>query len=134
MFEYQNLAIGEDNTSDSHKILMKGDSGMGKTTLGRKIGFDWARVIFKVYSVVFFVALKLAKPGEEIENVIVQQHPELQGLKVSSRKVSAILERFSVKCLLILDGSDEHGLGQNEDVLKIIRNEKLLDCGIIVSS
>ena len=36
--------------------------------------------------------------------------------------------------MLILDGLDEHGLGQNEDVVKIIRNQKLLDCGIIVSS
>ena len=35
---------------------------------------------------------------------------------------------------MILDGLDEHGLGQNGDVLKIIRNQKMLNCGIIVSS
>ena len=35
---------------------------------------------------------------------------------------------------MILDGLDEHGLGKNQDVLKIIRNEKLIKCGIIVSS
>ena len=27
-----------------------------------------------------------------------------------------------------------HGLGQNEDVLKIVSGEKLLDCGIVVFS
>ena len=113
---------------------MKGDPGMGKSTLGRKIGWDWARGIFKRYSIVFFVALKLVKPGDSIENGILQQHSELLGLKVSSRKISTILERFGDRCLLILDGLDEHGLGQNEDVLRIIRDEKLLDCGIIVSS
>ena len=51
---------------------------------------------------------------------------------MSSRKVSTILDRFGDRCLLILDGLDEHG--KNQDVLRIIRNETLLDCGILVSS
>ena len=45
-----------------------------------------------------------------------------------------MLDRFSERCLLILDGLDEHGLGKNKEVLKMIRNEKLIRCGIIVSS
>ena len=83
---------------------------------------------------VFFVFLKFVQPGEQIENVIIKQNPELEGLGVSVEKLRRILERFGDKCLLILDGLDEHGLGRNEDVLKIIKNQKLLDCGIIVSS
>ena len=126
-FEIQNIA-------SRNKILMKGDPGMGKSTLGKKIGFDWSRGVFNMYSVVFFVALKLVKPGEAIEEVILQQHPELKGLKVSPEKVSAILERFSDRCLLILDGLDEHGLGKNQEVERIIRDEKLLDIGVILSS
>ena len=39
MFECRSSAIGEENTSDRNKILIKGDPGMGKTTLGRKIGW-----------------------------------------------------------------------------------------------
>ena len=134
MFECRNLAIGEENISDRNKILIKGESGMGKSTLGRKFGWDWARGIFKLYSVVFFVPLKLVKPDDSMENVILQQYPELQGLEISSRKIRAIFQRFGDRCLLVLDGLDEHGLGQNVDVVKIIRDEKLLDCGVIVSS
>ena len=98
------------------------------------MGWDWARGLFKIYSLVFFVFLKFVQPGESIENVIIKQNPELEGLSVSVEKLHNILDRFSHRCLLILDGLDEHGLGKNKDVLKIIRNEKLLDCGIIVSS
>ena len=116
------------------KILTKGDAGMGKTTLGKKIGFDWTKGIFQMFSVIFFVHLKLVKPGEPIENVILHQHPELRGLNMSPKHVRAMLKKFGDRCLLILDGLDEHGLGQNEDVLKVIRNEKLLSCGIVVSS
>ena len=124
----------ENDTLNGKKILLKGDPGMGKTTLGKKIGFDWSRGKFKLYSMVFFVFLKLVKPGECIEDVILKQNSELEGLGVSPAKLRKILDRFSDRCLLILDGLDEHGLGLNVDVLKIIRNEKMLDCGIVVSS
>ena len=83
---------------------------------------------------VFFVFLKFVQPDETIENVILNQNPELEGLDVSVEKLRSILDRFSDRCLLILDGLDEHGLGKNQDVLKIIRNQKLLDCGIVLSS
>ena len=116
------------------KILIKGDPGMGKTTLGTKIGFDWVKEMFNVFSIVFFIFLKYVQPDEAIEDVILKQNPELEGLGVSVEKLREILDRFSERCLLIFDGLDEHGLGKNQDVLKIIRNEKLIKCGIIVSS
>ena len=122
------------DSKSRHKILIKGDPGMGKTTLGKKIGWDWARGDMKIFSTVFFIFLKFVKRGEQIENVILKQNPELEGLGVSPKKLRAVLHRFSDRCLLILDGLDEHALGQNEDVLKIIQDQKLLDCGIIVSS
>ena len=122
------------NSEGRDKILIKADPGMGKTTLGKKVGWDWAKGIFKIFSMVFFIFLKFVQPDESIETVILKQNPELEGLGVSIEKLRAIMEKFSDRCLLILDGLDEHGLGQNEDVLNIIGNRKLLNCGIIVSS
>ena len=107
---------------------------MGKSTLGKKIGLDWALRVFEVFSIIFFIVLRIVKPGDCIESVIIQQTPELKGLDVSKDKVGKILERFGNRCLLILDGLDEHGLGKNEDVLKVIRNQKLLDCGVLITS
>ena len=80
------------------------------------------------------MALKFVKPGDSIENIIMQQNPELEGLSVRQEKLRTLLKRFGNRILVILDGLDEHGLGQNEDVLKIIKNQKLLDCRIVVSS
>ena len=122
------------NSIGRDKILMKGDPGMGKTTLGKKVGYDWAKGVFKEFSLMFFVYLKFVKPGETIEKVIIQQNLELEGLNVTPAKLRACFENFGNRCLLILDGLDEHGLGQNEDVLKMIRNKKLLGCGIAISS
>ena len=117
-----------------NKVLFKGNPGMGKTTLMKKIGWDWAKGIFTTFSIVFFVFLKLVEPGEVIENIIIRQTPALEGMSVTPQKLRQIPDQFSEQCLLILDGLDEHALQQNEDVLKIIRGQKLLYCNIIVTS
>ena len=49
-------------------------------------------------------------------------------------KSCIVLKTYGKRILIILDGLDEHGLGQNEDVLKIIQNQRLLDCRILLSS
>ena len=107
----------------SKKILMKGEPGVGKTTLMKKIVHNSANAYFDAVSLVFFVPLKLVKPGEAIDTVIVDKTYGLKGLKVTPSKVKSILETFGSRCLLILDGLDEHALGQNTDVKEIIRGE-----------
>ena len=108
------------------KILIKGDPGMGKTTLCKKVAWDWAKKLFTTFSIVFFVFLKLVKPGDAVENVIVQQNPLIGGLGVTEKRLKYILDTFGNKCLIILDGLDEHALGTNGDVLKFLRGEKIL--------
>ena len=121
-------------TELGQKILIKGDPGMGKTSLCKKVAWDWARRLFTTFSITLLVFLKLVKPGDAIENVIIEQNPHIEGLKLSPGKLRNILESFGNKCLLILDGVDEHALGTNQDVLKIIRGQKCLSCNIVVTS
>ena len=117
-----------------HKILIKGDPGMGKTTQCKKICWDWARRLFVHFHIVFFVFLKLVKPGDAIESAIIEQSPYMKGLKITKVKLRSIFELDGISCLIILDGLDEHALGSNENVLSIIRGENYLGCSIIVTS
>ena len=118
----------------AHKIVIKGDPGMGKTTLCKKIAWDWARNYFLMFPMVFFVYLKLVKRQDVIENIIIEQSPFIKGLNITEGKIGSILKNYGSKCLLILDGLDEHALGTNDDVFKIIRGEKYLTCNTIVTS
>ena len=74
------------------KVLLKGKPGIGKTTLLKKVGWDWAKGIFQTFAIVFFVFLKLVKPGDAIENVIIDQMPELEGMNVSAERLREILD------------------------------------------
>ena len=53
---------------------------------------------------------------------------------MTPRKLIGILETEGNRCLLILDGLDEHALGKNQDVQKILKGQKLLYTNIILSS
>ena len=131
---YDEMFHSNKSKHKNRKVLMKADPGMGKTTLGKKMSWDWAKGAFTDFSIIFFVSLKLVNPNDMIENAIILQNPELEGFGVSQQKLKALLKRYRRRILIILDGLDEHGLGHNGDVLKIIRNQKLLGCPILISS
>ena len=116
------------------RVLTKGDPGMGKTILCKKITWDWATKSFTKFSLIFLVLLKFVKPGESIESVILEQNPGLKDMKVTLSKLQSILETFGSSCLVIFDGLDEHDFGTNMDVASIIKGEKYLNCNILVTS
>ena len=123
-----------DSDSEGERILLKGDPGMGKTTVSKKSAYDWATGILKVFTIVFFVFLKLVKPGDSMENIIIQQTPVLDSLRVKQSELESIFDKFGSRCLLILDGLDEHADGYNDDVLKIIKGQKFRRCHVLVTS
>ena len=116
------------------KILIKGKPGIGKTSLVKKIAWDWARKLFIKVSIMFIVFLKLVRPGDLIEDMILHQNSALQGNHVTKRKLRGILENLGNECLLILDGLDECALDQNEEILKVIRGENFKNCNILLTS
>ena len=142
LFLVQNVRHPETNAPPSKlprrirrkKILFKGEPGRGKTTLSKKIAHDWAKRLFTTVSIIFFVFLKLVKPGDAIESVIISQTPVLQGMGIKKEKIASILETFGNQCLIIFDGLDEYAFGQNEDVLKIVKDAKWLHANVIVTS
>ena len=117
-----------------NKILAKGDPRMGKTTWAKKIAWDWAKKLFTKISIVLFVYLNSVRPSDPLEKVMFEQTPELVGLAVTQPELESFIEHFGKRCLLICDGLDEHSMGSNRDVLKVIRHEKYLDCNVLLTS
>ena len=58
----------------------------------------------------------------------------LEGLQVTQENIAKVLTHGGNKCLLILDGLDEHAFGKNQDVLKIVKGAKYLRCHVLLTS
>ena len=111
------------------KILLKGTTG--KTTMAKRIASDWARGVLKAFAIVFFVSMKLVDPGEVLGNIIIDQN-SLGDLKITRENLKDILDQISDDCLLIIDSFDDHTDCVNKDVLRLIKEEKVL-CNLLVT-
>ena len=118
------------------KILLKGDPWSGKTTICKKVAFDWATGELNDFYVVFFIPLKLLKEYDTVESIIRDQHPFLEEKRITKQNVRDILEGFGSKLLLILDGFNElvDRQTQNSDVMELIKGQKLMQSNIILTS
>ena len=89
------------------KIILKGENGMGKSLLAKKIVLDWAKGKFCVFPVVVFIDLTLAKAGDTIESIIAKQ----SGLS----NVELLISR----CLVVIDGLEDSS--KLDNVLKFVK-------------
>ena len=105
-----------------------------KPALLRKLLTIGPLVMFDLFRIVFFVFLKLVKPGQSIEKAIIEQTPALERLGVSPTKLNEAFKKFGGECLVTLDGLDEHASGQNSDVIEVIKGRKLYQCHVLITS
>ncbi len=131
--------IIENDSQGPKRILIKGNPGIGKTTWLRKIACDYSKGTFAYFKFVFMIILKAAIPGDTIQNIIVQQHPALEGNKISPEEIGDLLENHGDQCLLLLDGYDEVERKYNTErarctpVRKLLEKRLFPNCNIIVT-
>ena len=78
--------------------------------------------------------MKLVKPGDPIENVIIQQTPVLEAIGITHSKLRGILDSFGNYCLIIFDGLDEHDIMNNEHILNLIKGQNYMKCNTLATS
>ncbi len=127
------------NLDTNRRILIKGDPGIGKSTFVRRLALDWANdewtdTELKSIELLFIVSLRFIDATQTIENMIKCQHKCLaENENITEAILKYILEKAGKNCLVILEGFDEIPKN-NQGLLKILRNEVIRDCCIMVTS
>lgn len=86
------------------------------------------------FDTVFHIALRNVKNNKPIEEVIIEQHADLED-EVTPHEIQLLLHKQSnKKVLLLLDGYDEYKKGKNVDIDQAIGNKKLRNCWVILTS
>ena len=92
-----------------------GSGGNGKSTAMKHLAKIWAdgsAKELKIFDFVFHVALNKVQTGDDIENIIIEQHKGLKGNDVHPAEIQAIIRGpHSQKVVIIFDGHDEYKRG-----------------------
>ena len=115
------------------RVLVKGRIGTGKTMLGKKLAFDWAKGLLVRFSIVLFVSMKLVNPTTPIENVIVQQYSE-NGLSITEQTIEFVLKRLRGKALIVIDEFSDDPSYANRNCLKFLRTHRESEFKLLVIS
>ena len=118
------------------KVLIKGKSGISKTTVAKKIAWDWSigKDYLQRFIILLFVSIDWLKVDDAIENIIIRENSVLQKQNRKRGELSYILKNFGLQCLLILDGIDKNACDISKDVIDIITGKKYPRCSYIFTS
>ncbi len=107
--------------------LFSGAGGVGKSTSLKHISLAWANgesTQLEQFDFVFHAALKFAKGGQSLEEMIIEQHTALKRQMAHPVEIRKILQgEMNQKVLLLLDGYDEYNKGTSHDVDNTLSRE-----------
>ncbi|XP_072176954.1 uncharacterized protein [Diadema setosum] len=135
---YEDLFTNEENANLSKRLLIKGDGGVGKTTLCAKIAWDWCQgKILQDLDMVILVPLRDVIDVNKSIGSIVERY-----LSDSNAATPELIDDYISKnlhnVLILFDGFDEFSgnleYGSSSDVIRILVSEQYDSCKVIVTS
>ena len=129
------------------RILVQGQTGIGKTTFVKKLGLDWAElnledetaddkktVALKKFELLVAVNLKEVSKHQSLKDVISCSNIFAEEDKSMTNGLLKYITDNQDKVLLVFDGYDEYRCGRDSDIFKIFKGDKLRDCCVLITS
>ena len=129
----------------SNRILVQGETGIGKSTFVKKLAMDWAeldenrltdeqRAILKKFELVVIIDLKEVSECQNFRDVIKKSHIFADDDTAMKDGLLSYITHNQDKVLLVFDGYDEYRYGSNSEIFEIFKGNKLRNCCILITT
>ena len=126
------------------RILVQGQTGIGKSTFVKKLLVDWVEVnkktgdekaaVLKNFELVVAVNLKEVSKRQSLKNVISFSNVFAKEDKYMTEGLVDYIVNNQEKVLLIFDGYDEYRCGCNSEIYEIFNGKSLRNCRVLITT
>ena len=141
---YSDLFTADKNGAIPKRILVQGQTGIGKSTFVKKLLVDWVEVnketgdeqtsVLKNFELVVAVNLKEVSKCQSLEDVIRMSNVFAKEDKYMTDGLIDYITNNQEKVLLIFDGYDEYRSGCSSEIYEIFRGSSLRSCCVLITT
>ena len=141
---YSDLFTADKNGAIPKRILVQGQTGIGKSTFVKKLLVDWVEVnketgdeqtsVLKNFELVVAVNLKEVSKCQSLEDVIRMSNVFAKEDKYMTDSLIDYITNNQEKVLLIFDGYDEYRSGCSSEIYEIFRGNSLRSCCVLITT
>ena len=141
---YTELFTANKNGVTPKRILVQGQTGIGKSTFVKKLLVDWVGVnkgtgdeqaaVLKNFELVVAVNLKEVSKCKSLRDVITLSNVFAKEDKYMTEGLVDYITNNQEKVLLIFDGYDEYRCGRNSEIYEIFNGNSLRSCSVLITT
>ena len=152
---YTDLFTAQKDGNIPKRVLVQGETGIGKSTFVKKLAVDWAELddaemteeqkdAMRKFKLVVVVTLKDVSSCQTLEDVIRRSHLFPEDEETLTDDVLSYIRDNQEKVLLVFDGYDEYRTGTEAEtrfgsrsdspICKIFQGNILRDCTVLVTA
>ena len=141
---YCDLFNANKNGEIPKRILVQGQTGIGKSTFVKKLLVDWVEVnkktgdekaaVLKNFELVVAVNLKEVSKCQSLKDVISFSNVFAKEDKYMTEGLVDYIANNQEKVLLIFDGYDEYRCGCNSEIYEIFNGKSLRNCRVLITT
>ena len=141
---YTELFTANKNGVIPKRILVQGQTGIGKSTFVKKLLVDWVEVdkaagdeqaaVLKNFELVVAVNLKEVSKCQSLKDVITLSNVFAKEDKYMTEGLVDYITDNQEKVLLIFDGYDEYRCGRDSEIYEIFSGNNLRSCCVLITT
>ena len=141
---YTELFTANKNGVIPKRVLVQGQTGIGKSTFVKKLLVDWVEVnkktsdeqaaVLNNFELVVAVNLKEVSKCQSLKEVIRLSNVFAKEDKCMTEGLVDYISNNQEKVLLIFDGYDEYRCGRNSEIYEIFSGNSLRSCCVLITT